>query len=115
MSKWCRCEEPLLGKDYYTAIEIDMDCRNPTKCVKCGKDWRKYKNFRGTELIDHPPGTVFAILNAERPIWVRVVRYRDVLVLESNAAYPHGEWKLVIHEGSILLQDRFEIVEDSDE
>ena len=103
-SKWCNCKEPKFGP-------VNDGWR---KCFGCGLE-RKWKDILGTELINYPIGTVFRL-----PQWTGRKHLNEFkLIRESGElmAYvfmPSG-WTMV-RDGmlaSLMLQDRFEIVDES--
>ncbi len=128
-SKWCRCAEPkFIGKhvdaymfDVYMYRKPEVAYENTLKsesinnflscheeCQKCNKPWRKWKNIRGTELIDYPIGTVFRI---EGSIVKGFYLERDHAGCISLCSVS-GKYAAPGEMAITLLQDRFEIVED---
>lgn len=127
MTKWCRCDEPsqqynlrhsnalrLSGWDPVTMgvkSDISQGCRD------CNKPWRKWRNIRGTELIDYPIGTEFLCnsrcLTKFMKVKIRLSRCPDdALIIQ----YYEDFWRSLplVDYGFYMLQDRFEIVGEQD-
>ena len=114
--KWCRCDEPNFMK-----LPSSINMLNPF-CLTCGNEWRKWKNIRGSELLDYPmttddeDGTPFHLTSWDGDKYIYLMREDDEIVImlakkEEDGLYYHNPLpKNEIAE--ILLQDRFEIVED---
>lgn len=108
-AQWCRCDDPDLGNG------IRLSYPPKQICDKCNKEWRKWKDIRGTELLDYPIGTEFLVnsrcLTKFMKVKIRLNRCPDdALIIQ----YYEDFWRSVpyVDYSFYMLQDRFEIVEE---